>query len=81
MRRAAVSIPANISEGCGRETERELMRFLHIAAGSTNELEYHLILSKDLGYRASDAHTRLEERANAIQLMLAGLLRSINGPK
>jgi four helix bundle protein len=49
VRRAAASIPANVAEGCGRDGDTELARFLRIAMGSANELEYHLILARDLG--------------------------------
>ena len=48
MRRASSSVPANIAEGCGRESEAEFKRFLVIANGSATELEYFLILVKDL---------------------------------
>lgn len=50
MRRAASSIPANIAEGCGRDGDAELKRFLNIALGSACELDYHLLLAKDLNY-------------------------------
>ena len=50
MRRSSSSIPTNIAEGCGRNSNPELNRFLIIAAGSLSELQYQLILSKDLGY-------------------------------
>jgi four helix bundle protein len=53
MRRAAVSIPANIAEGRGRDTDREFARFITMSLGSANELEYFLILAKDLGYQDS----------------------------
>src|SRR5689334_9572444 len=53
MRRAAVSIPANIAEGRGRDTDREFARFITMSLGSVNELEYFLILAKDLGYQDS----------------------------
>lgn len=50
MRRAAVSIPANLAEGCGRDGDAELKRFVTIALGSACELDYHVLLATDLGY-------------------------------
>jgi len=47
MRRASASIAANVAEGCGRSGETEFARFLHIAAGSASELEYHLMLNAE----------------------------------
>lgn len=50
MRRAAISIPSNIAEGCGRDTNPQLVQFLNIALGSSFELETQLVLSTDLNY-------------------------------
>ena len=53
MRRAAVSIPANIAEGFRRRGEPDKARFMNIAEGSVEECRYYLILAKDLGYAAT----------------------------
>ena len=50
MRRSSASIPTNIAEGCGRNSDAEMSRFLAIVQGSAAELEYQIILSKDLTY-------------------------------
>ena len=50
IRRCSASIPANLAEGCGRHGDGEFHRFVHIAMGSASELEYHLLLTHDLGY-------------------------------
>ena len=57
MRRAAVSIPTNLAKGSGRSTDRDYARFVSNAIGSASELEYQLILTKDLGYLKSTAQT------------------------
>lgn len=77
MRRASSSIPANIAEGCGRESDKELHRFLHIANGSANELSYFLELSKDLLYLPQDEYDRLQGEAVRIKKMLWSLIERI----
>jgi len=77
MRRAAVSIPTNIAEGCGREGEAELGRFLQIAMGSASELDYELLLAKDLGFLGPDEHPRLSQAIEEIKRMLTAFFRKL----
>jgi four helix bundle protein len=77
LRKTALSIPSNIAEGCGRETERELGRFLSIAAGSASELDYQLLLARDLGYLPTDAHLALTAQVSEVRRMLYRFLRSL----
>lgn len=70
MQRAAVSVPANIAEGCGRGGEVELKRFLQIAAGSNAELEYFVHLSHDLGYVTRDQALGLYRKIQSVGKML-----------
>lgn len=77
IRRAAVSIPSNISEGCGRYGNRELKRFMSIAMGSANEVEYQLLLAKDLGYITIDDYNALNRDIIEIRKMLASYIKRI----
>jgi four helix bundle protein len=77
IRRAASSVPANIAEGCGRGSNAELGRFLQIAMGSTLELEYHLLLAKDLGYLTEDKDIQLRAMVHELKRMLSTLLRKV----
>jgi len=77
MRRAAVSIPANISEGAARQTKKEFIQFLHMAQGSLSELDTHVEISKNLAYlREADLH-ELPLLMNDIDKMLTGLIKSL----
>ena len=78
LRRAAVSIPANIAEGCGRRGDREMSRFLQISMGSASELEYHLLLAHDLGHLDNQTHRELEERTTEVKRMLSSFLQKLN---
>jgi four helix bundle protein len=77
LRRAAVSIPSNIAEGCGKLSQADFANFLQIALGSVNETEYLLLLSNELGYFPSEVHNDLEEKSNKIRAMLISLLKKV----
>ena len=77
VRRAAASVPANIAEGCGRRGNAELAHFLSIALGSANELEYHLLLARDLELLSASRHDSLNSDAVQVQRMLAALIRRL----
>lgn len=77
LRRAATSIPANIAEGCGRDGDAELARFLQIAMGSTSELEYHLLLARDLDFLPTETYTPLHDDLIEIKRMLATLIKKL----
>jgi four helix bundle protein len=75
--RAAISIPANLAEGCGRTGDRELRRFVRIALGSASELEYHLLLARDLGVLPELTYEQLTDSTVEIKRMLTGLSASL----
>ena len=77
IRRAAASIPSNIAEGCGRDTQTELARFIHIAGGSASELKYQLILANDLGHIDDETYPNLDSEINEIQRMLYGFEKAV----
>lgn len=70
LRRSSASIPANIAEGCGRDTKREFVRFLHIAMGSASETAYFLVLAHDLGYLPDAGYCELADEIDQLQKML-----------
>lgn len=77
-RRAALSIPANIAEGCGRGSDRDFARFVHIAIGSTSELEYQLeFMAARKLLTNGDSHT-LRTQVREIRRMLCGLLKKLS---
>ncbi|MFY9845295.1 MAG: four helix bundle protein [Terriglobales bacterium] len=77
MRRAASSIGANIAEGAGRRSDGELTRFLHIARGSAAELEYQLLLARDLDLLSSARFDLLNAQVDEIQRMLTSLIQQV----
>ena len=77
MRRSSSSIPLNIAEGCGRRTKEDFSHFLKMAFGSANEIQYQLILSKDLNYITEEKQKELDIKISVIKRMLAGLINKL----
>jgi four helix bundle protein len=75
VRRAAVSIPANIAEGYGRGSRKEYLQFLLVAQGSLKELETHFIIAERLGYATKAQTARMLTQTDEIGRMLGGLIR------
>jgi four helix bundle protein len=77
LRRAAASVGANIAEGCGRRSDGEMKRFLQIARGSANEVEYHLLLARDLHFLGASEFQDLEAKILEVQRMLASFVQRL----
>jgi len=77
MRRVASSIGANIAEGTGRRSDGELTRYLHIARGSAAELEYHLLLARDLDLLSITKFDSLRRQVDEVQRMLTSLIQQV----
>jgi four helix bundle protein len=81
IRRACSSIPANIAEGCGKYGDAELARYCGIARGSASELEYHLLLARDLKLLQADNYAQISERVVELKRMLTGLIQKLNADR
>jgi four helix bundle protein len=77
MRRASISIGANIAEGCCRQGDAELRRFLQIAMGSASELEYEVLLAHDLAMLKSAEYEALSTEVTEVKRMLASLIQKL----
>ncbi len=81
VRRAAVSIPANIAEGKARQTDKEYVRYLYVARASSAEVEYLLLLCRELGYLSESQFLELDSGVREVAKMLNGLIRSLSKPE
>lgn len=77
IRRSGLSIAANIAEGAARGTDRDFARFLKIALGSANELEYLLTLARDLTYLDRQTHGLMDSKLNEVKRMLFAFIRKL----
>jgi four helix bundle protein len=77
LRRAAVSVPSNIVEGCARDTEADYLRFLNMAFGSLREMHYQLDLSQRLGLLPTEDSSAIEPKVMETEKVLNGLIRSL----
>lgn len=77
MRRSVSSIPTNIAEGCGRNTEKDFARFLDNAMGSASELEYQLILAHDLDYLSLEIYEAMNRELTEIKRMLNSFIQKL----
>ena len=79
MRRAVISVPSNIVEGCARDSQADYLRFLHMAFGSLRELQLHYqpSLAKRLGYLSDDDSALIEPKIVETEKVLNALIRSL----
>ncbi|MBV9084997.1 MAG: four helix bundle protein, partial [Acidobacteriaceae bacterium] len=81
LRRACSSIPANLAEGCGRNGSAEFARYCSVAMGSASELEYHLLLARDLKLIKAKDHDELSRRTTELKRMLTGLVQKLRADR
>jgi four helix bundle protein len=77
LKRASTSIATNIAEGTGRFSQKDLAHFLQMALGSSHEVEYLLLLSKDLNFINQELYILLEKEINEIKAMLISLIKKV----
>ena len=81
LRRASSSIAANLAEGCGRNGDAELARFCSIAMGSASELDYHLLLARDLTLLNVPDYADLARQTTEVKRMLTGLIQKLTADR
>lgn len=77
MRRSSASVPTNIAEGCGRGSNAQLRHFMEISMGSASELEYQLLLSRDLEFLTEEQYQQLNEKAVEVKRMLGPFISKL----
>ncbi len=77
INRSVLSIPTNIVEGCGRETQKELIQFLYISSGSAHELGYLILVASELNFIKKDSSERLLSEIDEIKKMFFALIKTI----
>ncbi|WP_029272782.1 four helix bundle protein [Flavobacterium sp. KJJ] len=80
IRRSSVSIPSNIAEGSGRESNKDFLRFLYISLGSIFEMQTQLEIAKNIIYIKEEEFNLLYEDSREIERMLASLIRKLKDP-
>jgi len=78
MKRSSSSIPTNIAEGCGRNSDKDFCRFLFVAFGSANELEYQILLGMDLNFIENENAQKLLSQVEEVKKMLNGLITKLS---
>jgi four helix bundle protein len=78
LRRTAMSVPTSIADGCGRATDTEFWKSLSHAMGDCNQLEYQLLLARDLTYLPEEQDTRLTTDVIEVKRMVAGLIQTLH---
>ena|SRR5215469_2674202 len=81
MRRAAMSISMNIVEGSGRSSNKEFAHFLSISFGSASELEYQLLVARDLKFLPHEKYLKLRTRCVELKRMLSGLMEKVRSSR
>jgi len=81
IRRCSASIAANIAEGCGRRGNGEFHRFLQVASGSASELDYHLLLARDLCFLGNDQYGSLAKQLGELRRMLTALILRVDAER
>jgi len=79
IQRAAVSVISNIAEGFSRQTDKEFVQFLHIAKGSTSEIQSQLYVALDLCYVSQEEFDDLYKRADEVARLISGFIRYLKG--
>lgn len=79
IRRAAVSVISNIAEGFSRQTDKEFVQFLHIAKGSTSEVQSQLYVALDLRYISQEGFDNLYKQADEVGRLIFGFIRYLKG--
>jgi four helix bundle protein len=81
IRRCSASIGANIAEGCGKRGNNEFQRYLQIASGSASELDYQLLLSRDLNFLPDARYRELVKNLTEVRKMLTSLLQKVEADR